>query len=87
MNIKKGTALVFKHESESICGDKEDQYTVSDLIALLEKAKELWGDQKVLVYDSTWGSACGFSDVCAMLDPDESACSGKPILDAICIII
>ena len=50
-------------ETEAMYIDMEELYTVSELIALLEKAKERWGDKKVLIHDMNNNIIGGFDTV------------------------
>lgn len=53
----------YGNETEAIHIDKEGQCTVSELIALLEKTKERWGDKKVLIHDINSNGIYGFDTV------------------------
>lgn len=50
-------------KTEAMYIDKDGLYTVSELITLLEKAKERWGDKEVLIHDMNNDIIGGFDTV------------------------
>ena len=57
-------AYVFDKEVNCIYGETEKQYTISELITVLTKAKELYGDKEIVIYNWNEQIAYGFSTIC-----------------------
>lgn len=64
MQLITDKTYVFDKEVDCIYGETEKQYTISELIQLLNKAKELYGDKEILIYDWCDSLAYGFSTIC-----------------------
>lgn len=50
-------------KTEALSWDKEEQYSISEFIALLEEAKKRWGDKKIFFHDLNNNCIGGFSTV------------------------
>lgn len=50
-------------DTQELYIEKEGLSTISEVIALLEEAKNRWGDQPMMIYDTNTHRAGGFSSV------------------------
>ena len=66
-------------DSVALSLDKEEQYTISDLIKLLESAKEKFGDRTIMIQANR--SAYGFKHVCFNHEYDEREKYGESAYD------
>lgn len=76
-----------ENETTALYLDTEEQYSISELIALLEAAKEKFGDKKVLIHEQNSGIIGGFSHVYLKKGFDEREKYGENYYedDMICI--
>lgn len=81
MKIENDTCKIFDQDEPSIYGDTPGLYTIDEFITLLQKAKEIWGNKEIVVYDSFSETSCGFRDIAFVPSIDDK------IEDAIAIVI
>lgn len=52
------------NDTEEMFLDKDEVYTISDFIELLQAAKEKWGNQKIAIWNTNENVICGLGSVC-----------------------
>lgn len=78
------------NETESLCLDTGEEYTISELIALLQAAEKEFGDKKIDIYNMSDNSLRGFSRICLNHNYDEREKYGHDCYDegtvSICVL-
>ena len=87
---KTRTNITFPKELKSKLEElaqKDGQYTISELIELLESAQEKFGDKKILIHDMNSNTIGGFSHIYLHHGFDEREKYGEDYYedDSICI--
>ena len=74
-------------ETVALSLEKDGQYTISELIELLESAQEKFGDKKILIHDMNSNIIGGFSHIYLHHGFDERENYGEDYYedDSICI--
>ena len=76
--------------TESLYLDTDEEYTISELIALLQAAEKEFGDKKIDIYDMSNDSLRGFSRICLNREYDEREKYGPDCYDegtvSICVL-
>ena len=74
-------------ETVALSLEKDEQYTISEFIELLESAQEKFGDKKILIHDMNSNTIGGFSHVYLHRGFDEREKYGEDYYedDSICI--